>query len=77
MKMNEIFEDNSGKTCGKCDKNTVVHTKKGWHCSNCDEKGTNETATAGGTSAGGVAGFAVGIGSPDPKKKKKSKLIRR
>jgi len=37
----------------------------------------NETATAGGTSAGGVAGFAVGIGSPDPKKKKKSKLIKR
>jgi hypothetical protein len=36
-----------------------------------------ETATAGGTSAGGIAGFAVGIGSPDPKKKKKSKLIRR
>ena len=36
-----------------------------------------ETATAGGTSAGGVAGFAVGIGSPDPKKKKKSKLIKR
>jgi hypothetical protein len=30
-----------------------------------------ETATAGGTSAGGIAGFAVGIGSPDPKKKKK------
>lgn len=36
-----------------------------------------ETATAGGTSAGGVGGFAVGIGSPDPKKKKKSKLIKR
>ena len=42
-----------------------------------------ETATAGGTSAGAVAGgFAIGIGSTeravDPtKKKKKSKLIRR
>lgn len=32
-----------------------------------------ETATAGGTSAGGIAGFAVGIGSPDPKKKKNRK----
>jgi hypothetical protein len=40
-------------------------------------KEVKETATAGGTSAGGIAGFAVGIGSHDPKKKKKSKLIRR
>jgi hypothetical protein len=35
-----------------------------------------ETATAGGTSAGGIAGFAVGIGEP-PKKKTKTKLIKR
>ena len=35
-----------------------------------------ETATAGGTSAGGIGGFAVGIGTP-PNKKKKTKLIKR
>lgn len=42
-------------------------------------KSVSETATAGGTSAGGIGGFAVGIGSPNPdsKKKKKSKLIKR
>ncbi len=35
-----------------------------------------ESATAGGTSAGGIGGFAVGIGTP-PAKKKKTKLIKR
>lgn len=38
-----------------------------------------ETATAGGTSAGNVAsgGFAIGIGTMDRAKKKKTKLIKR
>lgn len=35
-----------------------------------------ETATAGGTSAGGIAGFATGIGSP-VKKRKKKPIIKR
>jgi hypothetical protein len=49
------------------------------------KKEIDETATAGGTSAGGIAGgagFVLGIGSKEraanpTKKKKKSKLLRR
>lgn len=34
----EEIEESKGKRCGKCGKNTIVHTKKGWYCSNCDDK---------------------------------------
>lgn len=44
-----------------------------------DQETATETATAGGTSAGNVAGggFAIGIGTMDRAKKKKTKLIKR
>jgi hypothetical protein len=45
--------------------------------SNKNLKVYKETATAGGTSAGGIAGFAVGIGSPAPAKRKKKPMIKR
>ena len=64
MKIKELFneETKSGKQCGKCGDNTIVNTKKGWYCSNCDNKKTNETTTAGSvaTSMGGGNGFANG-----------------
>jgi ribosomal protein L37AE/L43A len=71
MKIKELFneETKSGKQCGKCGDNTIVNTKKGWYCSNCDNKKTNET-----TSAGGVAAVAMPIGTIQkrmPTKKKK------
>jgi len=59
MKITEIFEEEkkTGKRCGKCGNNTIVNTKRGWYCSNCDTKKTNET-----TSAGGVATVATPVG---------------
>jgi len=34
--------EKEGKRCGKCGKNTIVNTKNGWYCSNCDKKPVNE-----------------------------------
>lgn len=84
MKMNELLENRKGYCSDKCCGADVKaeDCTCGPNCSHCSCNAIKETATAGGTSAGGIAGTPSGFASggigtlsraPGSKKKKRSK----